>query len=111
MSDWPDSDAEASKIHGAFALPVTYQPLSGPSREIAAVYSNKPAPGFMGEGATLRTVKWQVLQDDISEPAKGDRIVGGDKVPLRLRGPWLVIDITPRDDVAANDLIVERTSA
>lgn len=111
MSDWPDSDAESSNIHGAFALPVTYVPLSGPSIPISAVYSNKPAPGFMGEGATLRTVKWQVLQADVAEPAKGDKVVGGADLPARLRGNWLVIDITPRDDVAANDLIVERTSA
>lgn len=110
MSDWPDSDAEASNIHGAFALPVTYQPLSGPSQPIRAVYSNKPAPGFMGEGATLRTVKWQVLQADVAEPAKGDIVIGGVELPVRLRGNWLVIDITPRDDVAANDLIVERVS-
>jgi hypothetical protein len=111
MSDWPDSDAVASEIHRAFALSVTYQPLSGPSKPIAAVYSNKPAPSFMGEGATLRTVKWQVLQADVAAPAKGDRIVGGAELPARLRGDWLVIDITVRDDVAAHDLIVERTNA
>lgn len=111
MSDWPDSDATSSEIHRAFALPVTYVPLSGPSNAIAAVYSNKPARAFMGEGATLRTVKWQVLQVDVAEPAKGDKVVGGAELPARLRGNWLVIDITPRDDVAANDLIVERVSA
>lgn len=111
MSDWPGSDAAASDIHRAFALPVTYVPLSGPSQAITAVYSNKPAPGFMGEGATLRTVKWQVLQADVAAPAKGDKVVGGAELPERLRGEWLVMDITERDDVAAHDLIVERVGA
>lgn len=108
MSEFAGSDEFAAEIHAVFAQPVTYVPLSGPSQPIHAVYSNNPAPGFMGEGATLRTITWEVLQADVAKPAKGDKIVGGVELPARLRGEWLVIDITARDDVAAHDLIVER---
>lgn len=97
MIDW---DAHAANIHAAFAVPVQWVPAVGAQKEIAAVKSDMPAPGFPGEGATLRMISWEVRQSDVTSPSKGDRIVHGATT-------WRVIDITRRDDVGAWELIVE----
>lgn len=100
MSEWPGSDAFAADIHAAFATPITYQAPGGDAVSITAVYSDVPSPGFFGEGATQRTISWEVQQADVADPVKGAEIVSGTKT-------WRVIDITPRDDVEAWELIVE----
>lgn len=103
MSEWPGSETFAAEIHAAFASPITYKPPGGALQPITAVYSDVPAPGFYGEGATQRTVSWEVQQADVPEPVKGAEIASGIKT-------WRVIDITRRDDVDAWELVVERSA-
>lgn len=103
MSEWPGSETFAAEIHAAFATPITYQAPGGAVVPVSGVYSDVPSPGFFGEGATQRTISWEVQQADVADPVKDARIVSGTKA-------WRVIDITPRDDVGAWELIVERSA-
>lgn len=101
MSEWPGSEIFAADIHAVFATPITYQAPGGAVVPVSGVYSDIPSPGFFGEGATQRTISWEVQQSEVADPVKGAEIVSGTKT-------WRVIDITPRDDVEAWELIVER---
>lgn len=101
MSAWDEVAASAAAaIHGAFASTVIYAPKSGSQISLTAVRSDEAAGNFMGAGATMRTVSWEVRQSDVAAPSKGDAILADDI-------EWRVIDITRRDDVGAWVLIVE----
>lgn len=101
MSEFPGSDEFAADIHAAFAQPITYKPRGGALQQVTAVYSDSAAPNFDGMGATLRTIRWEVRQSDITDPELDAEISAEGKT-------WRVVDITRRDDVGAWELIVER---
>jgi hypothetical protein len=95
---------EIAAIHAAFGEAVVYTGAGLVGATIAAIKSDVPGEPFQGAGATVRHISFEVLQAALPQrPAKGNTLVHGGTT-------WRVIDIVPRDDVAAWVLSVEKAA-
>lgn len=104
MSLGAQFDTAGAEIFAAFAVPVRFEPVSGPVIDpLLAVYGQESAPSFDGPGASTRHSSWRVRRSAVPNPRKGDVIVEG-------ATRWAVIDITRHDDVAEWELAVEVTA-
>lgn len=104
MSLGAQFDTAGAEIFAAFAVPVRYEPVTGPVIDpLLAVFGQEAAPTFDGPGATTRHSHWRVRRSAVTNPKRGDVIVAS---AVR----WAVIDITRHDDVAEWELAVEVTT-
>lgn len=97
-----DFDAALAAVRAAFAEPIIYDGDGLAAATIQVVWSDVAADPFQGPGNTARVVSCEVSQADLPQrPSKAGRIT-------RAGRAWKVNEVTPRDDVGAWVLTLER---